>query len=65
MWLYSVWRNSDDQLVVLDGTVDQCCEMMGISKQYFFHISNDRLKKTNTFTIKRIRASELESEVDE
>ena len=31
--VYSVWRNSDDKLLILDGTVQECCELLGITPQ--------------------------------
>lgn len=37
-YLYSVWRNSDDMLMILDGTADQCAQIMGISRQTFYKI---------------------------
>lgn len=34
--LYSVWRNSDDCLLILDGTAEQCAEAMDVSLKSFF-----------------------------
>lgn len=28
---YSVWRNEDDKLLILDGTVDEVSELLGIN----------------------------------
>ena len=36
--LYSVWRNSDDQLLILDGTADECCKVLGITRQSFYRL---------------------------
>ena len=36
--LYTVWRNSDDRLMILDGTADQCAAVMGITKHSFYRL---------------------------
>ena len=35
-YLYSVWRNSDDKLMILDGTAEECAEIMNMSRQSFY-----------------------------
>lgn len=37
-YLYSVWRNSDDRLMILDGTADECAKVMNISRQTFYKL---------------------------
>jgi hypothetical protein len=31
--LYSVWRNKDDELLILDGTLQECCDLLGMAPQ--------------------------------
>jgi hypothetical protein len=38
--LYSVWRNSDDKLLILDGTTEQCCNIVGISPKTLWNIAS-------------------------
>ena len=37
-YLYSVWRNSDDTLLILDGTADECAKVMEVSRTTFYKI---------------------------
>ena len=43
-YLYSVWNNYTDELIILDGTVKQCADAMGISYKSF-HTIRTRLKQ--------------------
>ena len=59
--LYSIWRNSDDQLLILDGTAEECCKFLGIQKNTFYRyaaVSNEH----TTYTIRRIKRTEAEKE---
>lgn len=35
-FLYTVWRNSDDRLMILDGTADECAQAMNIQRGTFY-----------------------------
>lgn len=34
--LYSVWRNSTDEIVAISLPADKCAELMGITRQAFY-----------------------------
>ena len=36
--LYSVWRNSDDRLLILDGTAEECAALLGINLKSFYRL---------------------------
>lgn len=40
-FLYSVWRNEDDSLVILDGTAVECAKAMGVTKNTFYILASD------------------------
>ena len=61
-YLYSIWRNRDDRLIILDGTVEQCCAAMHIKLSTFRFITSRHCK---TYTVRKITEQELASEVDE
>lgn len=44
-FLYSVWRNKDDQLIILDGTADECARLMGVDRLHFYHICKNGTDK--------------------
>ena len=55
-----MWRNSDDSLLILDGTTEECCAKIGVSIHSFatmLHKTSDRTKyrivKTSVEDIKR------------
>lgn len=52
--LYSVWRNSDDKLLILDGTMEQCCKKMGIKRNTFYRLVNNDNKYGSLYTIRKI-----------
>ena len=62
MILYSVWNNRDDRLIILDGTADKCSEMLGITKDAFYHIV---CRGSPNYTIIKARKREIEREVEE
>ena len=39
-FLYSVWRNEDDRLMILDGTADECARIMQMERGSFYRICN-------------------------
>lgn len=60
-YLYSVWRNSDDRLMILDGTADECAERMGMNRQSFYVICN---KGGNAiWTIQKTSVSQIKAEI--
>ena len=50
--LYSVWLNSDDRLLILDGTAEQCAEEMGVAVNAFYKYVGDP-KYQQKFTIRK------------
>ena len=54
-YLYSIWRNEDDQLLILDGTSEQCCEILGIPKKTFYEELSRTGGKGKKYTIQKIR----------
>lgn len=48
-YLYSVWNNFTDELIILDGTARQCADAMGISFKSFHSLktrmNQGKLKK--------------------
>ena len=65
--LYSVWRNSDDQLLILDGTAKECAAKLKITEQSFRRIagSSDKNGYGNAYTITKIRKRDLIAEEEE
>ena len=56
--LYSVWRNSDDALIILDGNARECSEALGLkSKEAFYHMLTTNNKR-DRYTIVKITAQE-------
>lgn len=37
---YTVYNNDTDELIILDGTAEQCAELMGIRRQSFYSLIN-------------------------
>lgn len=62
--LYSVWRNSDDMLIILDGSADECCEAMGIERTSFYEQLARNKGNGTKYTIRRISYVEAEREVE-
>jgi hypothetical protein len=62
--LYSIWRNEDDALLILDGTADECCELLGISHRTFL----ERLSRTKgnqeKYTIRKAKREDVERECE-
>lgn len=61
--LYSVWRNSDDQLLILDGTAAECCKLLHVTPNTFYGYISGHSAGRN-YTIRKIspRDAELEGE---
>ena len=62
--LYSVWRNKDDKLLILDGTAEECCRKLGISKNSFYRLCCASNGYGNAYTVRKIKRSEAEQEAD-
>jgi len=60
--LYSIWNNQNDQLIILDGTADQCSKMLGITKDAFYHIV---CRGSPQYTIQKARKREIEREAED
>jgi hypothetical protein len=60
-FLYSVWRNSDDKLMILDGTADECALAMGVKRQSFYVFCNRGGNGDWTITKKSIAEIEAET----
>ena len=60
--LYSVWRNSDDRLIILDGTAEQCAKMLGIELATFRKWSSNDGKYNSAYKITRISTEEAKRE---
>ena len=52
--LYSIWRNLDDQLIILDGTADECCALLGIPRKTFYEELSRTGGNGKKYTIKKI-----------
>lgn len=64
--LYSVWRNSDDSLLILDGTAEQCCRRLRIAKSSFYSLVCNTGKQADAiYTITKSSMDEIEREVNE
>ena len=63
--LYSIWRNSDDMLLIFDKSAEECCEFLGITQRSFY----ERLSRTGgdweKYTIRKIRREDAERECEE
>ena len=61
--LYSVWRNSDDQLLILDGTAESCADILGIHVKYFYWlVSTTKNTEHGIYTIRKIDRRTAEKE---
>ena len=62
--LYSVWRNSDDQLIILDGTTEECCKALGVKPETFYRYACVSCDDT-PYSIRKIYQDELGREAEE
>ena len=60
-FLYSVWRNKDDLLMILDGTAEECAKAMGIKINSFYIFASRGGNENWTITKKKIAEIEQES----
>lgn len=60
-FLYSVWRNRDDSLVILDGTAEECATAMGIKINSFYIFASRGGNGDWTITKQSIAQVEMES----
>ena len=58
--LYSVWRNRDDRLMILDGTAEQCAEILGIRKNSFYRIVYGKGKNEGYGSAYTVRKTSVE-----
>jgi len=61
-FLYSVWRNSDDKLMILDGNAEECAAAMGVTMATFRTFCNKGGNGDWTITKKSIR--EIENDIN-
>ena len=62
--VYSVWRNNDDQLLILDKPAKECSKILGITEQSFRRIagSSDKNGYGNAYTIRKARIEQVKRE---
>ena len=64
--LYSVWRNSDDELLILDGTAEECAAKLGINKNSFWRLAGSTDSNYgNAYTITKIKTRDILREVED
>ena len=61
---YTVWRNSDDRLLILDGTADECCKLLHINKNSFYRLvcSNRNKGYGAAYTITKAKRDQIKRE---
>lgn len=62
---YSVWRNRDDKLLILDGTVDEVSELLGINPNTIRRMAVHTAKNPNDnlkYMIKAMKVSDIKRE---
>lgn len=57
--LYSVWRDSDDRLLILDGTAAECGECLGIRRDSFYRLMKN---PRSGYTIRKISSEQSKKE---
>lgn len=66
IWLYSVYRNSDDRLMALDVKASEAMEIMGLKlKPSFYHFMSIRNGRGKFFTVTKKKKEEVEKEMEE
>ena len=60
---YSVWRNADDRLMILDGTSSECAERIGITRHAFYVMINSG--GNQVWTVRKATLEEIEAEQEE
>lgn len=64
-YLYTVWRNSDDMLMILDGTAEDCAEVMKITRAFFYKLMCVKNGVSEKWTIEKKSIAEIEAEIAE
>lgn len=64
MTLYSVWRNSDDRLMILDGTADECAKLLHINRNSFYRLVCSTQNKGYgcVYTIRKMKSADVKRE---
>ena len=65
MYLYSVWRNSDDRLMILDGTMRECLMVMGITRSFFYRFMCEYNGRNSKWTVTRSTTEEVQKDEQE
>ena len=63
--LYSVWRNQDDKLLILDGTIEECSRRLGIAPQTIRRMAVHTEKTHNDggkYTIRKMKIRDVKRE---
>ena len=62
--LYTVWRNKDDMLLILDGTAEECCRLLGMNKNSFYRLvcSTGNKGYGNMYTIRKANRDQIKRE---
>ena len=59
--LYTVWNNNTDEIVIVDGTVKQCADAMGINLSSFHSIrTRTKQGKMHKWTIEERKVYEID-----
>lgn len=65
MYLYSVWRNSDDRLLILDGTMRECLKVMNMTRTCFYRFMCEYHGRNGKWTVTRNTPKEIEEEMSD
>ena len=65
VYLYCVYRNSDDRLMILDGTANECAKGMGIEPQSFYVLWTRHGGRNDRWTVTRKSRREIQQEMEE
>ena len=61
--VYSVWNNYTDEVVIIDGTVEECAKAMGISPNSFSSMmTRTHQGKTRKWTFEKTLIREMEED---
>ena len=64
VYLFSVYRSSDDRLIVLDKTASECAKIMGIKTISFYHLC-ERGGINRNWTIVKEHKANIEKDIYE
>ena len=65
MYLYSVWRNSDDRLLILDGTMRECLTVMNMTRTCFYRFMCEYHGRNGKWTVTRNTPEEIKKDEQE